>query len=54
VVNGILWSAGLEVPADGAKTKFDEADLNKNLDKKAAPAPKAATKAALKKAGEGK
>lgn len=54
VVNGILWSAGLEVPADGAKTKFDEADLNKNLDKKAAPAPKAATKAAPKKAGEAK
>jgi len=54
VVNGILWSAGLEVPADGAKTTFAEADLNKNLDKKAAPAPKAAPKAAPKKAGEAK
>jgi hypothetical protein len=49
VVNGILWSAGIEVPADGARTKFGEADLNQNLDKKAAPAPKAATKAAPKK-----
>ena len=54
VVNGILWSAGLEVPADGAKTTFAEADLNKNLDKKATPAPKAAKKAAPKKVGEGK
>ena len=42
VVNGILWSAGLEVPADGAKTEFAEADLNRNLDKKTTPAPKAA------------
>ena len=49
VVNGILWSAGLEVPADGAKTEFTEADLNRNLDKKATPAPKAATKTADKK-----
>lgn len=49
VVNGILWSAGLEVPADGAMTKFDETDLNKNLDKKTAPAPKAATKKASEK-----
>ena len=52
VVNGILWSAGLEVPKDGAKTTFAEEDLNKNLDKKATPAPKAATKA--KKTGEAK
>ena len=54
VVNGILWSAGLEVPADGVKTTFTEEDLNKNLDQKATPAPKAATKAAPKKAGEAK
>jgi len=54
VVNGILWSAGLEVPADGANTKFAEADLNQNLDKKATPAPKAANKAAPKKSGEAK
>jgi hypothetical protein len=49
VINGILWSAGLEVPVDGTMTKFDEADLNKNLDKKTAPAPKAATKKAVEK-----
>jgi len=54
VINGILWSAGLEVPADGAKTKFAEEDLNQNLDKKAAPAPKVATKPTPKKAGEAK
>jgi hypothetical protein len=54
VVNGILWSAGLEVPAEGANTKFAEADLNQNLDKKSAPAPKAASKTAPKKSGEAK
>ena len=46
VVNGILWSAGLEVPKDGAKTSFAEADLHRNLDDKTAPAPKAAAKKA--------
>ena len=50
VVNGILWSAGLEVPKDGAKTTFVDDDLNRNLDKKATPAPQSATK----KAGEAK
>ena len=49
VVNGILWSAGLEVPADGAATKFAETDLNRNLDKKVAPAPKTGAKPAEKK-----
>jgi hypothetical protein len=34
VVNAILWSAGVEVPKDGAKVALDPADLNKNLDKK--------------------
>ncbi len=34
VVNAILWSAKVEVPADGAKVDFDAADLNRNLDKK--------------------
>lgn len=38
VVNGILWAAGLEVPAGGAKTEFSEADLNRNLDQKDKPA----------------
>jgi hypothetical protein len=34
VVNAILWSAGLDVPKDGAKVDLDTAELNKNLDKK--------------------
>lgn len=34
VVNAILWSAKVEVPEGGAPVKFDDADLNKNLDKK--------------------
>ncbi len=44
VVNGILWSAGLEVPKDGAKTQFAETDLNRNLDKKTAAKPAAKKK----------
>lgn len=50
VVNGILWTAGVEVPAAGAPVKFDDADLNRNLDVKASPAAKAAkaTKAKAK------
>lgn len=39
-LNGILWSAKLEVPADGFNTVLDEADLNKNLEiPKPKPAP---------------
>jgi len=34
VVNAILWSAGVEVPKDGAKVVMDPADLNKDLDRK--------------------
>jgi hypothetical protein len=34
VVNAILWSAGLEVPKEGAKVELDAAELNKNLDNK--------------------
>lgn len=34
VVNGILWSAGLEVPAGGAPVALDPAELKKNLDPK--------------------
>jgi hypothetical protein len=34
VVNAILWSAGLEVPKDGARVDLDPAELNRNLDKK--------------------
>jgi hypothetical protein len=32
VTNGILWSAGLEVPAGGAPVAFDAADLKLHLD----------------------
>jgi Trehalose utilisation len=40
VVNGILWAAGQEVPAGGAPTQFNEADLNRNLDRKETAAAK--------------
>ena len=42
VVNGILWSAKLEVPEGGAPVAFDHADITKNWDYKPKPAPKAA------------
>lgn len=34
VVNGILWTANVEVPKDGAKVELDPADLNRWLDDK--------------------
>jgi type 1 glutamine amidotransferase len=34
VVNAILWSAKLDVPAGGAPVELDPADLKKNLDRK--------------------
>lgn len=34
VANGILWTAKVEVPAEGAKVDLDAADLNRNLDDK--------------------
>ena len=40
VINGILWVAGREVPAGGAKVALDPADLTKWFDDKPAPAPK--------------
>ncbi len=40
VINGILWSAKVEIPTGGAKVDFDVADLNKNLDDKRAAAAK--------------
>jgi hypothetical protein len=40
VINGILWSAKVEIPAGGAKVDFDPADLNKNLDDKRTAAAK--------------
>lgn len=41
VVNGILWAAGREVPANGAKVPLAPADLTKWMDAKPAPEPKA-------------
>jgi hypothetical protein len=32
VTNGILWSAGLEIPSGGAPVALEEGDLNKYLD----------------------
>jgi type 1 glutamine amidotransferase len=34
VVNAILWTTKLDVPADGAKVELDPADLKRNLDRK--------------------
>jgi type 1 glutamine amidotransferase len=34
VVNAILWTAKVEVPAGGARVELDPADLKKNLDRK--------------------
>ena len=34
VVNSILWSAGVEVPATGAKVEMDASELKLNLDRK--------------------
>jgi type 1 glutamine amidotransferase len=34
VVNAILWTAKLDVNADGARVELDPADLKKNLDRK--------------------
>src|SRR5438552_1939882 len=46
VVNAILWSAHVEVPAGGAKVEIAPIDLNSNLDRKGRgfAAPKAAEK----------
>ena len=40
VVNGMLWSAGLEIPEKGAPNKLDPADLNKHLENKVVPKKK--------------
>jgi type 1 glutamine amidotransferase len=34
VTNAILWTAGIDVPKDGAKVDLDPSELNKNLDRK--------------------
>lgn len=38
VINGILWSAGLDVPKSGAQVPFQAEDLQRNLDDKRVPA----------------
>ena len=48
VVNGILWSAKLEIPEGGAPVAFDEADIMKNWDAKAKAAAKPAAEKAAK------
>ncbi len=40
IVNGILWSAGQEIPSGGASVKLDRTELMLHLDKKPAPAKK--------------
>ena len=40
VVNGILWSAGIEVPTAGAPVLMQPGDLARNLDAKPTPAAK--------------
>ena len=42
VINGILWSAKIEVPADGAKVVMEPADIGKYMDAKPAVAVKPA------------
>lgn len=53
VVNGILWSAGKDIPAGGAPVALDPADLQKHLDPvppaAAKPAKAATTKKTIKK-----
>jgi type 1 glutamine amidotransferase len=44
VVNGILWTAKVEIPAGGAPVELKPEDLNTGLEKKPAKAPKAAAK----------
>jgi type 1 glutamine amidotransferase len=34
VLNAILWTAKVEVPATGVESKVSEADLKRNLDRK--------------------
>jgi hypothetical protein len=48
VINGILWTAGLEIPVDGAPTVVQEGDLKKYWDP-VAPKPVKAAKPAAKK-----
>ncbi|HRH95971.1 MAG TPA: ThuA domain-containing protein [Prosthecobacter sp.] len=45
VINGILWSAGAEIPADGAKCDADKALVDSFLTPRTAPPPKKAKEA---------
>jgi hypothetical protein len=49
VVNGILWTAGLEIPAEGAPAVLKEGSLTANLDTKAPAVKKPAAPAAAPK-----
>lgn len=40
VVNGVLWSAKLEVPQSGAPVEMDPAEVGRNLDNKSTPSAK--------------
>lgn len=42
VLNAILWSAKVDVPSDGTKSKVTPEELEKNLDPKPGPKPKKA------------
>ena len=48
VVNGILWSAKVNVPANGAPVTIDAADLTSNMDRKVFVAAKPKAKTAAK------
>lgn len=43
VINGILWSANIDIPTTGAKVSMDPASLTKYWDAKPTPAPKPPT-----------
>lgn len=43
VINGILWSAGVEVPSDGAKCEADQAMIDSFLTPRTAPSAKPKT-----------
>ena len=40
VVNGVLWSAKVELPAGGAPVKIEESDITSNMDRKSLPLAK--------------
>ncbi len=42
-VNGILWTAGLEIPAEGAPAVLGKVPMNANLDTKVAAVKEAGT-----------